>query len=76
MAFLKYRLSGVLTIEAGFVVSIILLILMYHISFTLGLYGRTKTFGEKCVANAKNTGRYIESMRLTRFAFKAVPKGE
>ncbi len=74
MDFIKTKVSGVMTVEAGLVMSIILLIILYQTDFSLQLYVKVQDYGRDCVKSLKESADSINSMRLTRFALKWVGK--
>ncbi len=74
MGILRCRLSGTMTVEASFVVSVIVLILIYQVGFVLGMYSKVDSFGKECIEALNDTEKNIASMRLTRLGFRVVGK--
>ncbi len=70
----KIKVSGSITVEAVFVVGIILLIILYQTGFTFSMYGKVKDFGEDCIKKLLDTDSNFSNMRLTRFALNWVGK--
>ena len=74
MDIMKRRVSASLTVEASFIMGILLIIILYQITFIMGLYGRVADYSEKCTEEITATRDAVKGMRATRMGLEVLGK--